>query len=1167
MKKKSLRKVSIVGLVLSIGVIFAGSWSSQQSKVKAMPDDNSAAEKNIASIEKSTEKASQSTNNTPKVGVFENTEESVSLNGSIKMFYRTVWINTSEIVSKSSEEIIKDIEDKFNFRVDYPMSSTFRVTDISALKEDSLGLVTINVEVNISNILTYKPKINILVVPNGIFKNDEEIHWKNLTSKSTEGAIKNKINDSQLGFPERGVTPKNYEIGRPITYWEALPTDIGFNVIDKNGTGYIMQQGLLVGQDGKGLGRANVIPLYNDDTLYPRAYTTNVSGIESKHSDLSLAGIGSPGIGSSGGIGFSNLDMQYGYDWSKNTMQENRMFIDKKYFLRSENGEQLKEILLDTKSQVFYVYDLTMSKNLNFLISFSMYNISSVPKKFALLENTNLDYLREDVPIYSLANNEGFYLQPDKDHRLTIKLKRNGEWLSDYQKYKVAPRYPSYDIPLFGFDALGTGNEIEEHDNLDIPLISGENSIFQIGTPAKMIAPGEAIVGAYEVFVGEEISYMGLDITTQNSYDVYNNYPMRTLSNGYRLTQIPAMPTGPSKGNIHINYPNGEETLVPFVADAAKEAVGKFDIELDKLPNDNVGTINKNSISVLGVIEGDADNNYDSLPSNDAFVTVNVYNFGGTGQLQHVLQNSTWTKGAKELIVNPVALPDHTISYEYEQGKVPDTSKLGLQWVRIRMTDNMDKTQSKVIQVPVLVEKDPLSKGLWLSANDIYLAQNDANGMTSAQIKQLILAKSEAYGVDLSTKLSEGVTLDVISTDLTDQSVEGNPIFTATLQASKEGYTSVTKDIKIYLVSAPMINDPMIYAEKKEIKLGESNKFISMFQDISGSATKLLDVQYKSAVFPEYITPNKESVAVKIDGVNLPIHSSGIDFTKDRRLTIMIPEIPASGLVEVSYDVNTSITVRPPTYPITVEQSYALTGKRADGLAFTEVGTELPASFKIDKSISTLQIKYLMEGTNTSIPNNYPATMSGNIDDESDLINIDLDNYVLSKVQYDGVDQPIPTKAFKVKYGAVETITFYYKGVLKIKSAPNTIDFGSKKVSARSEEYDDSTYDQPLVIWDNRLSLTEWKVTLKQSDDMKLSGEAEQRLAGALRYKMADEEKILSKDSQEVFRSAHQTSGEYDVSKTWGPNKQGLRLKVPVGMVKQTGTYETTLTWRIEETY
>ncbi|MCA5012032.1 WxL domain-containing protein [Enterococcus sp. S22(2020)] len=808
-----------------------------------------------------------------------------------------------------------------------------------------------------------------------------------------------------------------------------------------------------------------------------------------------------------------------------------------------------------------------MSKNLNFLISFSMYNMSNTPKKFALIDHTDTDYRSDKVSIYPLANNEGFSFSPDNINRFTVKLKKNGEWLSDYQKYKTADFTRSSNVPLFGLDASGTGHEIEKHDNLDIPLVSGVDSMFQLGTPAKMVAPGEAVVGAYEMFVGNEIPYMGLEITTQNSYDIYNNHPTRTLTNNYKLTKIQAKPTGPSKGNIHVSYPNGEDTTVPFVADAAKEAVGNFDIQLDKLPNDDVGTIKENTIGVLGIIEGEADNPYDGLPSNDGFVTVNVYNFGGTGQLQHVLQNSAWTKDAKELIVDPVALPNHTISYEYEEGKVPDTSKIGLQWVGVRMTDNMDKTQSKVIQVPVLVEKGPLSKGLWLTADDIYLVPEEIRGLTSAQIKQLILTKSKAYGVDLSTKLSDGVILDVTNTDLTGRPAAEKYVFTATIQASKEGNIPITKDIKIYFVSDPMINDPIIFASKQEIKLGESNQFISIFQDILSPATKLLDVQYKSAAFPEYVTPNKESVKVVVDGATLPIHSSGIDFTSDRKLKITIPEIPAGALVEVYYDVTTAIGVKPPAYPTTVSQSYTLTGKRADGITFDEVGIQMPASFNINKPTSTIQIKYLMEGTNTPIPNNYPATMSGNIDDESDLINIDLDNYVLSKVQYDGVDQPIPTKAFKVKYGAVEIITFYYKGVLKIKSAPNTIDFGSKKVSARSEEYDDSTYDQPLVIWDNRLSLTEWKVTLKQSDDMKLSGEAEQRLAGALRYKMADEEKILSKDSQEVFRSAHQTSGEYDVSKTWGPNKQGLRLKVPVGMVKQTGTYETTLTWRIEETY
>ncbi|MBO0474837.1 WxL domain-containing protein [Enterococcus ureasiticus] len=148
------------------------------------------------------------------------------------------------------------------------------------------------------------------------------------------------------------------------------------------------------------------------------------------------------------------------------------------------------------------------------------------------------------------------------------------------------------------------------------------------------------------------------------------------------------------------------------------------------------------------------------------------------------------------------------------------------------------------------------------------------------------------------------------------------------------------------------------------------------------------------------------------------------------------------------------------------------------------------------------------------------------------------------------------------------TRKYTFKGTLFIQSAPSSINFGDQNVSAFDKTYANPEYDQDLIIWDNRQTLGTWKITLKQSQDFSIPGEPSQKLPDVLSYQTAGEEKMISTDAQEVFSSKHQSSGKYDISQeTWGPEKQGLRLNVPVGSVKQIGKYETTLTWQIEEAY
>ncbi|MBO0473362.1 MucBP domain-containing protein [Enterococcus ureasiticus] len=147
-------------------------------------------------------------------------------------------------------------------------------------------------------------------------------------------------------------------------------------------------------------------------------------------------------------------------------------------------------------------------------------------------------------------------------------------------------------------------------------------------------------------------------------------------------------------------------------------------------------------------------------------------------------------------------------------------------------------------------------------------------------------------------------------------------------------------------------------------------------------------------------------------------------------------------------------------------------------------------------------------------------------------------------------------------------VTYTFQGTLSIYSGPKEINFGSHEVSWKGTKDANPSYDQPLIIWDNRKTLDNWKLSVKLEDELSIPDSPDHVLNGVLSYQTATDKKTLSVDAQEVLRTKHEASGQYNVSnKTWGPDKQGLRLDVPPGAVKLIGDYETTLIWRVEEAY
>lgn len=320
-----------------------------------------------------------------------------------------------------------------------------------------------------------------------------------------------------------------------------------------------------------------------------------------------------------------------------------------------------------------------------------------------------------------------------------------------------------------------------------------------------------------------------------------------------------------------------------------------------------------------------------------------------------------------------------------------------------------------------------------------------------------------------------------------------------------------------------------------------------------------------SIISDKYIIERNDFSVAAID---YPKTTAGILTMIRDKGQLQLFEISETSVIELNAEdivITTGTLPGPPvTGQVPVDGDYAVTLSYGEGTSKAQ-GT---LTVTISKSLDTLTVEFVDE-KDLPIAGVAPVVITGNIgypidltrdkDVKDALAAVAAKKYVLDKM-------PDNATGVIIKDGGT-VVQYKFKGTLSIDSGPKVINFGAHNVSWRATVENNPDYDVPLVIWDNRATLTNWKLTVKLDHEMEISG-TDHTLAEALKYKTATEEKTLTTDAQEILQHKHSSSGKYDVSsETWGPSKQGLRLEVLPGTVKQIGDYQANLTWRVEQTY
>jgi len=477
-----------------------------------------------------------------------------------------------------------------------------------------------------------------------------------------------------------------------------------------------------------------------------------------------------------------------------------------RYYLRKDN--MLRQVMVDPQAMLIYVLDARLMKNGYFTEELSIYNTNSIKNAISVYSSSLLNYDGWGGKTFLLGNGAGFYQQKYVTSlrlNFTFKFKNSrGQFLGEQDRYVLGSGRegsPNSKPPIIGnlevlknyfgddFSKTGIENWTYPKDTLIMNGNSDYVQIYQMGASPKVLASGEKLTTKIELYAGTPLPYMLME-TTPKEYNVYEDYEEDTKFE-YLLSNIPEIG---DYGTVTFTYPDDTTEQVEYTADETKAFKGTFAVPRATLPkvlNDISGTIKSYQTDIF------AENDRMGVPSEEFAVPINVYNLGAKPIPQLIRKGSIFTKKPEELIKDPVILPGNTADYEYE-GELPDTSKVGLTSVLVRMTDKERPEKTTLIKVPVEVTSGtPPTSGLYLAAKDYTGVVQELQGITEDQVAELILKKSEAVAWDVSTGSSEDITLSVTSTTLKPNSPVGT--YKASIKAV-QGTLTKTKEVTITIV-------------------------------------------------------------------------------------------------------------------------------------------------------------------------------------------------------------------------------------------------------------------------------------------------------------------------------------------------------------------------------
>ena len=329
-----------------------------------------------------------------------------------------------------------------------------------------------------------------------------------------------------------------------------------------------------------------------------------------------------------------------------------------------------------------------------------------------------------------------------------------------------------------------------------------------------------------------------------------------------------------------------------------------------------------------------------------------------------------------------------------------------------------------------------------------------------------------------------------------------------------------------------------------------------------GSNIKWNDVELTD-VLDEGLDFDLATADIKVNGNSV----DNATYDSDSR-TLKVPLgtiLPTTSTGENKVTVTFNAKVNKEKLLTTISNTAKASGKDDIGAVFERESNTVTTDTVLDTSLTVHFVD--LDGNVLNDPIIIDSSVNASIDltKNSDVKKV-ITN--LTATDYQLMSSPDPSTI--VISGKGDHATYTFDGVLKIISAPKSIDFGSLKVSSNLQTVDDPTIDGDLTVSDTRSNQTiGWVLSAKVTKPM-TNDVTGMIMPNALKYNSNNGQNsvVLSGDDLPIQNGT--TKGSVNISSDWGTtdNSNGVKLMYnPASMNSGNalGDFTGTIQWTLSE--
>ncbi|MEI5990122.1 hypothetical protein A5881_001615 [Enterococcus termitis] len=294
------------------------------------------------------------------------------------------------------------------------------------------------------------------------------------------------------------------------------------------------------------------------------------------------------------------------------------------------------------------------------------------------------------------------------------------------------------------------------------------------------------------------------------------------------------------------------------------------------------------------------------------------------------------------------------------------------------------------------------------------------------------------------------------------------------------------------------------------------------------------------------------------DDVEIPKASITYDEV-NRKITATPPTEGIAFNHESTIEFDATVAATASAYDVISQTAHFKAGYLTDGLV--DISTT-PATDTVVTLDSQVIVKFVDD---SSVPLEIAdqITFTQEIGTSIDVSKEESVKAVINKLKKK-YEQILPTPGLVEFKPKVTTVEFKFKGLLTYISSPESFDFGLKISSYKKIRVDDpKIIGLPLVVSDTRTNSPGWSLKVKLTEEL-LNEDGKTTLKNAVRYKNGKSEEILNNHALAIVQK--QTPGEYDVSKDWSAEGEGLKVEIAPGAVNALGKYHGEILFELGET-